>query len=124
MSEPFWAATREGRLVIQRCTTCGTYVWTPQMACRQCRTETLEWTDVAGLGTVYTYVVLHRSAIPAIDAPYVIAVVELDEGARLLTNIIGVDPGEVRIGMRVEVAFEDAGSVSLPFFRPVTTATT
>jgi len=118
LSEPFWQATREGRLVIQRCTRCGEYVWVPQMVCRTCLTETLEWTPVSGRGTVYTFVVIHRAATPAFTAPYAIVVVELEEGPRILSDMVDVDPAAVAIGMPVEVAFEDAGSVGLYHFRP------
>ncbi|OAI42968.1 hypothetical protein AYO38_11095 [bacterium SCGC AG-212-C10] len=118
LTQPFWDATKEGRLVMQRCTTCATFVWTPQMACRECLTETLEWTDVTGRGHIYTFVVMHHAAIPAFKAPYTIAVVELEEGPRIFTDIIDIDPDDVKIDMAVEVAFEDAGPVGLYHFRP------
>jgi uncharacterized OB-fold protein len=118
LSAPFWEATREGRLTVQRCRDCGEHIWTPQMACRKCLGENLEWTEVSGRGTVYTFVVVHKAAIPAFKAPYTIAVIELEEGPRFFSDIIDIDPAEVRIGMPVEVAFEDAGSVGLYHFRP------
>lgn len=118
LTEPFWEATREGRLIMQRCTVCGAWVWTPQMACRECLTETLEWQEVAGTGHVYTYVVIHQAAIAAFKAPYVIAVVELDEGPRLFTDLVEVDPGDVHVDMAVEVAWEFVDSVGLYHFRP------
>lgn len=118
LSQPFWKATKEGRLVIQRCTQCGEYVWTPQMACRKCLTETLEWKQVSGRGTIHTFTVMHRAANPAFKAPYTIVVVDLEEGPRILSDLIGIDPKDVRIGMPVEVSFEDAGPVGLYHFRP------
>jgi uncharacterized OB-fold protein len=118
LTAPFWEATREGRLTVQRCQECGAYIWTPQWACRECLSESLQWTEVSGRGTVYTYVVVHRAAIPAFKAPYTIAVVELEEGPRFFSDVIDIDPAEVRIGMPVEVAFEDAGPVGLYHFRP------
>lgn len=118
LTQPFWDATKEYRLIVQRCTTCGTYVWTPQVACRECLTETLEWADVSGRGTVYTYVVIHHAAIPAFKAPYTIAVVELEEGPRIFTDLVDVAPEDVRIDMPVEVAWEDVGPVALYHFRP------
>jgi len=118
LSRPFWDATREARLVIPRCTTCGQFCWLPQLACPRCRTETLEWTDVSGRAEVYSYVTVHTSMTPGIEAPYTVAVVTLEEGPRFFTNIVDVDPAEVRIGMPVRVKFEDAGPVSLPRFAP------
>jgi uncharacterized OB-fold protein len=118
LTQPFWDATKEGRLVVQRCTSCSAFVWTPQIACRECLAETLEWTEVSGKGKVYTFVVIHHAAIPAFKAPYTIAVVELDEGPRFFTDLVDVDPADVHIDMPVEVAFEDAGPVGLYHFRP------
>lgn len=118
LTQPFWDATRDGRLMIQRCTTCATFVWTPQMACRECLTETLEWTEVSGRGKVYTYVVLHQAAIAAFTAPYTIAVIELEEGPRIFTDLVEVAPADVAIDMPVEVAFEQVGPVGLYHFRP------
>src|SRR5205823_9173004 len=97
LTEPFWQATREGRLVIQRCTRCGEYVWTPQMACCTCLTETLEWTEVSGRGTIYSFVVIHRAATPAFTAPYAVVVVELEEGPHMLSDMVDVDPADVHI---------------------------
>lgn len=118
VTAPFWEATGQGRLVIQRCTNCQEYVWTPQLACRRCLTETLEWSPVSGRGVVYTYVVMHRAATPAFKAPYAIVVVELQEGVRILSDMIDVDVADVEIDMPVEVAFENAGDIGFYHFRP------
>ncbi|MSQ29904.1 MAG: Zn-ribbon domain-containing OB-fold protein [Dehalococcoidia bacterium] len=118
LTEPFWKATAEGRLVIQRCNNCGEYVWTPQMACRSCLTETLEWTPVSGRGTIDTFVIIHRAATPAFTAPYAIVVVELEEGPRILSDMVEVAVTDVHIGMPVEVQFELAGDIGFYHFRP------
>lgn len=118
LTAPFWKATGEGRLVIQRCTDCGEYVWTPQLACRTCLTETLEWTPVSGRGTVYTFVVMHRAATPAFKAPYAIVVVELEEGVRILSDMVDIDVKDVQIDLPVEVTFENAGDIGFYHFRP------
>lgn len=118
LTQPFWDATKEGKLKLQRCTTCGEHVWTPQMACRSCLTETLEWSEVSGRGTVYSFVNIYRAANPAYTAPYTIVVVDLDEGPRIFSDLIGIDPEAVKIGMPVEVEFEDVGPVALYHFRP------
>ncbi len=118
LSQPFWDATKEGKFLIQRCTSCKEYTWTPQMACRYCLTETLVWSEASGVGSIYTFVIIHKAAIPAFSAPYVLAVVDLAEGPQFFTCLTEVDPSEVVIGMPVEVAFVDVGPLALPYFRP------
>jgi uncharacterized OB-fold protein len=88
------------------------------MVCGACLEDTLEWTAVSGLGAVYSYTIVRRPQSPAFPAPYVVAEVDLDEGPRLLANIIGVEPEKVRIGLRVAVGFEDFEGLSLFHFRP------
>ena len=122
LSRPFWEATKEGRFILQRCTQCREYVWVPQMACRKCLTETLEWTDASGRGTIYSYVVIHRAANPAFKAPYTIVVVELEQGPRIVSDLIDIDPADVKIGMPVEVSIENVGPVGLYHFKPRTEA--
>ena len=117
LSLPFWEATKRGVLRLQRCRVCKTYEWTPQMVCSHCLKDNLEWTDVSGRGRIYSFSVVHRPATPGFRVPYVVGIVELDEGPRMLTNL-DVDPAEVRIDMPVEVAFEDAGELALYRFRP------
>jgi uncharacterized OB-fold protein len=90
------------------------------MVCSTCLTETLRWTPVAWTGTVYTYSVVRRPQAPVFEAPYVVAEVELDEGPRLLANVVGIDPDAVSIGLRVRVGFEDFESISLYHFLPET----
>ena len=118
LTQPFWDATKDHKLVMQRCSNCNDWVWLPQPVCRRCLTPTLEWTPTSGKGTIYTYVVMHRATAPTFESPYTIAVVELDEGARFLTNIVDIAPADVKIGMPVEVKFNDQGDLSLPEFKP------
>jgi uncharacterized OB-fold protein len=118
LTVPFWAAVREHRLEIQRCRNCGGYEWTPQMVCSACLTDTLDWTAVSGAGTVFSCTIVRRPQSPAFEVPYVVAEVELDEGPRLLANIVGIEPEKVRIGLRVTVGFEDFDDLSLFYFRP------
>jgi uncharacterized OB-fold protein len=89
------------------------------MACGRCLTESLEWTAVGGRGTVYSRSTVRRPQSEGFEAPYVVAVIELDEGPRLLANVVGVEPGAVLIGMRVEVGFEDFDAISLYHFTPL-----
>lgn len=115
-TQPFWDAIAEGRLRIQRCRSCGRYVFYPRSVCPHCMAADLEWTDVSGRGAVHAYTVVHRAAPGfAEDAPYVVALVELEEGPRMLTRLLDVTPSDAAIGMRVEVAIE--GEPRLPYFR-------
>ncbi|MEM9564773.1 MAG: Zn-ribbon domain-containing OB-fold protein [Actinomycetota bacterium] len=109
-SEPFWAATAEGRLTLQRCADCGTVVWWPKALCPTCQSFDLGWFDATGRGTVYSYTVVHRAPGSwGRAAPYVLAYVELEEGPRLMTNIVDCDPEAVAIDAAVHVVWHDTG---------------
>jgi uncharacterized OB-fold protein len=114
----FWAATAEGRFELQRCADCGTVIWWPRAICPACSSFNLETFDAAGTGRVYSYTVVHRSVGRWRDAtPYVLAYVELDEGPRVMTNIVDCDPAEVSVDAAVRVVFHDTGEGSaLPRF--------
>ena len=119
---PFWEATSEGRLLVQRCPSCSTAIHYPRFVCPQCHAHELEWIEAAGTGTIYSFTLTTRGILDYKDCgPYVLALVELDEGPRMMTNIVEADPGELSIGQRVEVVFHDNGAgQALPRFRPVT----
>jgi uncharacterized OB-fold protein len=107
LTEPFWDGTRQGELRVQRCLDCDRLRWTPLAACPGCWSERTAWEVMSGRGTVHAYTVVHRPMDPlAFTAPYVLAVVELDEGPLMLTNIVDVNPEAVVIGMPVVVRFE------------------
>jgi uncharacterized OB-fold protein len=118
LTMPFWAACQEHRLVVQRCRECGAWEWTPQLICSHCLRDALEWTPVSGRGVVYTFSVVRRPQMDAFEAPYVVAEIEIEEGPRLLSNVVGIAPDDVRIGLAVEVGFEDFEQISLFNFRP------
>jgi uncharacterized protein len=120
-TEPFWAAAAEGRLVLPRCTSCGHHVWYPRGHCTACHGD-VEWVEATGRGRIYTYTTVRRGMGPWREvAPYVLAVVELEEGPRVMSNVVGCDPDEVQIGQEVEVVFERAPSGgAVHRFRPVT----
>jgi uncharacterized OB-fold protein len=109
LHKPFWEALKEHKLVVQTCEQ-GHTRFVPTEICHKCGSQAWTWEPMSGKGRVYTYTVVHRGPIPAYqkDAPYVIAHVEMDEGVRMISNLIDVDPKEVRIGMPVEVVYEDA----------------
>ena len=117
----YWAATLEGRLLIQRCAN-GHHQLYPRAFCITCR-EPVEWVEASGFGTVYSFTVLrqHHSRSLRHLLPLVVALVDLAEGPRIMTHLIDVDPENVRVGMRVEVYFERVSdTAALPLFTPVT----
>ena len=116
----FWAATAEGRLLLKRCLDCGGVIWYPRAICPECSSLRTEWFEASGRGRVYSYTVNHRPEGAYQDcASIVLAYVELDEGPRIMTNIVGVDGADLVVGLPVEVEFHDTGEGSaLPRFRP------
>lgn len=116
----FWFdAAQEKRLVVQRCAECQTLRHPPGPACPECRSFEWDTVEASGRGTVYSFVVAHHPPHPAFDYPLLIAVVELEEGTRLITNLVGVAPDDVEIGMPVEVDWLVADDeLTLPLFRP------
>lgn len=118
-SAVFWDAAAEGRLVAQRCGECGVLRHPPRPMCPHCRSLDIDVVELAGTGTVYSYAFPHHPQHPAFTYPVFAALVDLDEGVRLVTNLTDVEAGDVRIGMRVVVDFVDAaGGSKLPVFRP------
>jgi uncharacterized protein len=120
-SVPYWKAAREHRLEIQRCEACGQYWFPPSQSCPHCQSANFTWTPVSGRGKVFSFVTYHRVYHPAFakEVPYVVALVELEEGPRLLTNIVGVPADAVTCDMPVQVTFDDYGDgVSVPKFVP------
>ncbi len=120
-SKGFWEACRRHELYIQRCRACGRRRHYPRALCPFCLSSDTEWMRCTGRGTVYTFTVTHQNQAPGFreSVPYVMAYVELEEGVRLLTNIVDCPVETVRIGMPVEVVFEDVGDdLALPRFRP------
>lgn len=122
LHQPFWDALRSHRLVLQRCTGCGAFRFIPGEICPACHSADSSWTEVSGRGQVYTYTIVHRAPTPAYQAraPYVIAQVELEEGPRVSTTLVGVDPADARVGMPVSVVFDDVEpDLTLYRFAPV-----
>lgn len=105
----YFAAASERRLLIQHCADCDAAVWFPRSVCPSCHGAALGWEDAAGTGTVYSYTVLRRAGRPGWedDVPYVVALVELTEGPRVMGNLLEVAPEAVAVGMAVRVTFED-----------------
>jgi uncharacterized OB-fold protein/acyl dehydratase len=116
----FWEGARRGELLIQRCSSCGALRHPPRPACPSCRSLEWETQRASGRGTVHSYVVHHHPPVPGFDPPYVVALVELEEGTRLISNLVEVDPAEVAIGMPVEIVFDRIDDeLTLPLFKAV-----
>lgn len=116
-TQVFWDAAREGRLLVQRDPKSGRLQWPPRPRLLPDWTEAPEWVEVSGRGAVWSYSVVRRSSHPAPPTPYVLAVVELEEGPYMTTNIVGIDPDAVRVGLPVRVVFEPLGDgLMLPVF--------
>ena len=120
----FWfEGAKDKRLLIQRCTSCGTLRHPPGPACPTCRTYEWDTVESSGRGVVYSFVVNHYPQVPAFDYPLPVALIELEEGTRLIADLIGVDAGDVTVGMPVQVEFVAVDDeLTLPMFRPVAEA--
>jgi len=116
----FWEGIGRHELVFQRCRECGTWLHPPRPVCPKCRSLEKEWARSTGKGTVYSWVTYLESPHPSFKAPYSVVLVEMDEGVRLVSNMVDIKPHEISIGMPVEVVFDDiAEGLTLPKFRKV-----
>jgi len=115
----FWEGVERGELLIQRCAVCGVLRHPPGPMCPQCQSPDWDAITAAGRGSVHSYVVPHHPRLPGFPERYVVALVDLEEGTRLVTDLVGVEPEEVRIGMAVELAITRVDDeLTLPLFRP------
>lgn len=117
----FWEGARAGKLLIQRCKGCGTLRHPPGPVCPSCHSFEWDTVEASGRGTVYSFVVMHYPEVAPFDHPNPIVLVELEEGTRLISQLVGVKPGDVKIGQAVQVEFNsfNDGELVLPQFRPV-----
>ena len=121
-TEGYWEACHRGRLVVRGCADCGHRFLPPAALCPACWSERVSFVEMSGRARVFSWIVVHRPQHPAFfdDAPYHVAIVELEEGPRMHTRLVGVDVADIRIGMDVEVVFQKVDDeISLPMFRPV-----
>jgi len=118
-SEPYWAGTRQEELLLQRCEDCGNVQHYPRLFCTQCRGQRLTWTAACGRGVIYTRTVVRRAPTQALrsEAPYVIAIVELAEGPRIMANVVDAPVDDITIGSAVVVGFRDQDGTMVPVFR-------
>jgi uncharacterized OB-fold protein len=124
-SRGWWEGAGRGEIVLQRCRRCGLVQHKPRGVCVKCLTDTIEYFVAAGTGTIHTFTVTHQNMVPPFSShlPYVLAYVELDEGPRVLTNIVGCDPADVHIGQPAAADFatserDDGEAFAVPRFRP------
>ena len=119
----FWRATNSHEFRYQQCRDCSCVVWHPRAHCTNCGGRDLQWQVSAGKGAVYSYSIVRQSYHPFFrnQAPYVVAFVDLDEGPRFLTNLVGVDDvdADVMVGQRVELTWEDHDQLAIPLVRPL-----
>jgi hypothetical protein len=121
LDQPFWEGCRDGKLLVHQCGVCGRAYW-PASCCIEHGAATMTWVPATGLGTVHTYTIFHHAYDEwlAERVPYVIAVIELDEGPFFHSDVVECEPTDVHVGMRVEVTFETIDSCTvIPHFRPV-----
>lgn len=119
-TKPFWDACNEERLIYQSCRSCGHAQFYPRSICVRCEGRALDWRDAKAAGTVHTFTIVHRAPTPAFraDAPYVLALIDLDDGFRMMMNIVDCAPESVRIGMAVRIVFEERDGQRLPQAAP------
>lgn len=117
---PYWDAAREHQLIAPRCNACGKLFFHPQAQCPHCISDDIGWETMSGRGTVYSCTVVRQPGHPGFqgDVPYVFAIIELEEGIRMSSNVVGCAPEDVQPDQKVEVVFEEASpEITLPKFR-------
>jgi uncharacterized protein len=121
-SKPYWDGLRDHKLLMPRCDACQGYWFPPSLLCPRCNSAKWTWTAASGLGRIFSYVVYHRVYHPgfADEVPYAVAVIELDEGPRMISNVIGIAPDKLVCDMKVEVVYQTiTEAITLPKFKPV-----
>lgn len=120
-TQPWWDACRDGRLLIKLCAQCGAHHFYPRPFCPHCWSTAVDWVEASGRGTLYTYSVVRTNDLPPFPerVPYVAAIVELEEGPRMMSNVVGCEFDALAVGMALEVEFRDVGDeVVIPVFHP------
>ena len=120
-TQPFWDAARDGRLMIKRCTACERFHFYPRPFCPHCWSDAVEWVEANGRAKLYTWSVVHRNDLPPFPdrVPYVAAIVDLDEGPRMMTNVVDCDFAALEVGMILEAVFHPTSDeVTIVQFRP------
>ena len=115
-TQPFWDACNEERLIFQRCAACGYAQFYPRSACVKCESVELEWKEADAAGVVYTFTVVNRAPSPAFrgDVPYVLALIDITDGFRMMMNIVDCDPADIAIGKSVRIVYEQRAGQKVP----------
>jgi uncharacterized OB-fold protein len=121
-TEAFWAATADSQFLLQRCRACASAQFYPKVTCTTCGSSDLDWEAASGRGTLHTFTVARRPTHPAFEGtePYVVAIIELEEGPRVTSNLVECPLDEVRVGMAVELVWDEqnADGIRLPLWQP------
>tara|TARA_B110000444_G_C18788153_1_gene571051 strand:+ start:210 stop:608 length:399 start_codon:yes stop_codon:yes gene_type:complete len=119
ISQPHWDGCKKGELLVQKCTDCQAYVFIPQESCTNCQSSNLNWIRSSGKGVLYSYTTVFRPQRIEFEVPYIVAIVELEEGWHMLSNLIDCDLDAVKVGMPIEVSFRKmTEEITLPMFKP------
>jgi uncharacterized OB-fold protein len=118
LTQPYWEGCKAGELKLQRCSDCGEHQFYPRNICAHCTSRNLAWITASGVGKIVSFTVVRRAISKAYDAPYIVALVDLEEGVRMMSNVVDADPEQVSVGDPVTVDFENwSDEVRLPVFR-------
>lgn len=120
-NRPFWEGCKQGKLLLQYCDACEQYQFYPRLYCTRCGVPNLRWAEASGRGVVYSYTIIRQNKSPEFrdDVPYNVAIIQLEEGPRMLSNVIDIAPGDLRVDLPVIVVFDPVSDeISLPRFRP------
>src|SRR5512136_2525673 len=119
-TKPYWEYTKKHELRVQKCQSCGKLYYPVSRICPHCLHMGADWAKLSGKGTVYSFIIARRRSHPAMPVPYVLAIIELEDGIRMISNVVECNVEDVSVGMPVEVVFDDLSpEFSLPKFRPV-----
>ena len=121
-TKDFWKGAKRHELLLQKCSACGSYRFPPSPMCPNCFSMDFKWEKVSGKGEVYTFTIVRVAVRPEwmSDVPYVLATIKLDEGVRMVSKVVGCKPEDVKIGMKVQVVFDDVTEqFTIPEFKPV-----
>lgn len=122
VNRPFWEGCRSGILRLQYCDRCQQHQFYPRLYCMHCGSNKISWVTASGLGLIYSYTIIHQNKSPEFvqNTPYNIAIIQLAEGPRMMSNIIGISPQDLRIGLPVKIIFDPVtDTISIPRFQPV-----
>lgn len=120
-NKPYFEATKDQKLVIQYCSVCHTHQFYPRVFCMNCFSDAVQWVEASGKGKLYSYSVVKKTFIPEYKdkVPYIVALIDLEEGVRLMSHMVDIDEGDLFVGMEVSVVFrEQIGEYKLPQFVP------